>query len=458
VARAVIRGLPVVGALVLTFGLGSACGARTSLDANELDAGVRDGGGAGDAPTLLDAPKSLCRAALLRGAPAPIDGYCPTKAGQSSFEAPDSKPHLAWSVALPGLPNTNVPVIVAPNRRVYVILDQDKVDPSAPYERVVAVDDGTIRWNLDLATPIWNPILAADGSLLVWSSDESIHRVDPSGALLGTLPFPRDGLGGPGVASDGTLFFSIDVFSDAGARVLAFTQTAETRWVSPVVGPYGQMATGIDDSTIMTYLKLLAPLSIDAGRAPVFEGWVASVRPADGSVAWRTKIGDPGYIQDGPAVGLDGSLYFVVWTSNDTKNELVVLNPDGSIRVRADLGEPPCCAGTTFLTLGLDGAAFVKAGQSFIGVDKDGVRRFKHPSPPNINAGCTVDAKGRVLLSTDTDIELLDPLSGDTIWRASTFSEDIHADGHVLSYPSPATLGDRVLYFVDGFGTLFALR
>jgi outer membrane protein assembly factor BamB len=365
-------------------------------------------------------------------------------------------PQVVWSLELPGLPNTDVPVIVAPAGRVYVVVTRDKVDPSSPYQRLVAVDDGTIRWSLDLGAPSSNPILATDGTLLVWSPDELI-RIDSTGKILGTFAFPGDDdLVDPGIASDGTLYVSIDVFSDAGSRVLAFTQSGDTRWTSPVVGPYGQMATSIDDSTIMTYMHPVSPGSVDAGVPPAFDGWVASVRSTDGSIAWRTRIGHPGFIRDGPAVGLDGALYFVVWTDGDKKNELVILNSDGTTRLRVDLHEPPCCAGTTFLTVGLDGSAFIKAGRSFIGVDKNGTQRFKLPAETNLGAGCTFDATGRALLSTGLDVELLDPVSGDTIWSASMVVTTMH--GKDTFFPGPATLGDGTLYFVDSGGLLFAMR
>src|SRR5580704_10431122 len=145
-----MRRWTVVTCLTLLTASVTACGSRTGLPL----------GGGGTSATAPGGPggrlmSNGCTAALQKGAPTPMLGYCPTRAGLTPVTAPRS-PAVAWRTTL--VPDENpenylpFETVVDSSGRAYVGVYSSPESPTTSFEIVALHPDGSAAWKSDLST------------------------------------------------------------------------------------------------------------------------------------------------------------------------------------------------------------------------------------------------------------------------------------------------------------------
>jgi hypothetical protein len=204
-----------LAALALTV----ACGARTPLLTGD-DGGAGGGGGGGTGPLAVP-----CGAALLAGAPTPIEGYCSTRANQALLSGP-SAPAVAWSTvpfAIPD-PENYLPatIVVDATGRAYFAVNASPMNMAGGPNRVAAVDpDGTVAWIQFFPAQVTGLALGSDGTLWMLEGSSPTAATPGPNFLVGLAP-------------DGTNRVSIDLSASNDSGIL------------DDYGAYDQLAIGFD--------------------------------------------------------------------------------------------------------------------------------------------------------------------------------------------------------------------
>jgi outer membrane protein assembly factor BamB len=433
-------------ALVLAALL-AACG-RSPLDGPRLAPAPLSSNPPPGVPLAPPLSTARCPARLMQGSPSPTASYCPTRAGQSDFEAPPS-PSWLWSLQLPGTPLPDDPLIIAPGGRLFVRVDTNDVDAAWIPRRLVAVERGEVVFHKDFSGAIAGPPwLASDGTLrllLSGAGERVLTTLSLGGELLASASLPASVRGDPVVGPDGSFHFLLMPSSDQPASVLAVGPEGIPRWTSAPLGRFpSPLALGRDG-------RLLVGSYEGAVKPGGYRTKISALAP-DGALSWETVLDEEAYLVNGPVVGRDGAVHAALWTEATTKTTLITLEPSGTIRWKIDAQEPPWGGGSTGLWVGDEGGIYLKAGQAFLAFDAQGKDRWRRDAHPNVLLGCTLDARGTVLISSGA-IEALDPLTGQTLW----VSEEPPAEPSPLFFAGGATLGEGALFFSDFGGKLHAV-
>jgi outer membrane protein assembly factor BamB len=427
-----VRTVVATVAVVIT-----ACGARSALDVeSEREPGM---------PRPND-----CPAALAPDAPAPVPGYCPTRANRSAFDAPSVAPETRWTLDLPGRSNFTAQLAVARGNRLYAPVDVNDDDSAFIPTRLVAIDDrgddGSIAWSVDFEGGIAGPLLLADGTLFVSvrvaSGSEAVW-LDERGRIRRRAALPDDVSGAPLVGADGSFFFTaVNRRADYAPTVVATDSEGGLRW---------RARLGLDAAALGPGDLVIAREARDG------DAWVVGLDPATGAETFEAKLGDEAPIVAGPAVGPDGAIYTVVWTDASSATTLVVLEPEGTERLRVDLPDPPWGGGVTSLAIGANGVAYVKAGEGLSAIDPLGVLLFHRVAHPNLELTGVFDAQGTLLIGAG-GTEAVRISDGAVLWQYEVPAhEERTPDGRVRFYfAGPATLGDGRLYFASSGGRITA--
>lgn len=380
-----------------------------------------------------------CPTALHGSAPAPMPGYGLTRSGRSDFELPGSAPLLSWELDLPQEADRDAPMVVAPEGRLYVPVGAS---------RLVAVDDGAsegrLAWNLDLEGPYTGPVLLEDGTLLLMRRPSAEVReavwLTPGGEIRRRVALPTKVYGPPLVDVSGSMYFTAEVGDNYETELLALRCDGTVRWRSPPLsGRPVVPALGHGGHILMTDRVVNEQGS---------EAWLLALDSASGETAFRTLLDADATIVGGPGVGDDGAIHVVLWTEGHRRTALVVLGPEGTLRYRVELPEEPWGGGTSSLSVGADGVVYVKEGQSVMAVSEQEVlwQREAHPNADEVGV---IDARGWLLVGGGA-ANAVDGRDGSTRWSAAVaaYEESLPGGGVAIHFPGPATLGDRVLYFM----------
>jgi hypothetical protein len=161
----------------------------------------------------------------------------------------------------------------------------------------------------------------------------------------------QDWASDPVIAADGTLYLV-----DTVRGIVALSPGGATKWVSAYSVSYGASAS----------------LAIAAdGTLLVYDGTLAGIRPADGSLAWSSRV--TSYPLDfGLTVGTDGTVYVVDSPPNDTAEyagHLYAVDGAGNVKWRTRLG--PLQYPVSSPTVGASGAIYAVT-QKLNGPDNQG--------------------------------------------------------------------------------------
>jgi hypothetical protein len=476
--------LPVLGAIVAGAALAVSCGSRTGLllpgQGGQGGASSSSGGGAGG-PTPLAVK---CAAALLDGAPTPMQGYCPTRANQAPGNGPKA-PQIAWTATPFAIdePENYLPasIVVDPVGTAYVVIDASPMNPTGSPNQVFAIDpDGTVAWTTSLPAPTYDPALAAEGRVWLAATpgvgsafcppddggfvkevcEAALIALSPTTgqrvALVDVLiPFQIDvdapGYGTMAMASDGSFFLesvsNSDLSPDQSVARVSSTGTVQWQW-PPFQG---------------AGLQLVPPLIVGPSDDVVgTDGINVVLLDAVGNQVWQEDVD----VQLA-AVNAQGA---VVALSTD-KNALLTLDVNGNTLETIPLAVTIGPTDAAQLAIAGDGTILVllaneatspgltKAEVQIYAIDASGQTRWSttlqailpyDPATLTTHYGLFVDASGTVIVTAGS-ITGIDLASGTTLWTLQP--------PHAQSCLRPAVLGaNGAILASQCDGTIFLAR
>ena len=411
-------------ALLAVVGLALACGSKTALlpggAGQGASSGSGGGGGGGATPLAVK-----CTAALLDGAPTPIQGYCPTRANQAAGNGPRA-PKIVWSVTpFPiATPEDYLPaeVVVDATGRAYIAINASPQNAAGGPNQILAVNaDGSVAWTSTFSTAIGQLALGRDGTLWFLQQPLPPSMGGPFGGPLIVGGLSAEGVptagfeitGGPGmpqlgayaamaIASDGSLFLG------AQGSLARFATNGALRWQA-----YAYLASplivGPDDGVVAAGGGQLQ--AFDAAGGPTWTGPQASLAAIDAQ---------------GDVVALSSPLGATL--------SLMTLGAGGLTLQDAPLGSPVINASR--LAVAGDGTALVllanevsspgltKTLVQILAVEPSGATRWTTPlevtlpyDPADLTThyGLFVDGSGTVVVTAGS-VTGLDLASGSVLW------------------------------------------
>lgn len=478
--------LPVIRAVAVTSmaGLSASCGSRTALllpgQGGQGGASGSSGGTTGPTPLAVK-----CAAALLAGAPTPMQGYCPTQAKQAPGNAPKA-PQIAWAVTPFAIdaPENFLPaaIVVDPGGGAYVTIDASPMNPAGSPNQVIAIDPaGVVAWTTSLPAPTYDPTLAADGRLWLVASGGAGSAFCPTddggpitegctGALVALspttgqrialldvlVPFDVDvsapSYGAMAIASDGTFFLEAATSSDLGTEgsVAHVSSTGAIEWQWP---PFGA-----DEG-----LQLVTPLVVGPSDDVVgTDGTDVVLLDAVGDQVWQENVD-----AQLAAVNAQGT---VVALSTD-QSAVLTLDVNGNTLQSVPLGVTIGPSDAAQLAVAGDGTILVllaneatspgltKAAVEIYAIDASGQTRWSttldatlpyDPATLATHYGLFVDASGTVVVTAGA-VTGIDLATGATRWTLQP--------PHPQSCLRPAVLGaDGAILASQCDGTIFLAR
>ncbi len=418
-----------------------ACG-RTGLYASASkpppDAGAPtdDAGSDGSAIVPSDAAvlPSACTAAIERGAPAAMFGYCSTQANVAPTRVPTG-PHGIWGVQI----GTYAPsqIVVDASGQVYVGRCDLQGDTTSCTQIVSVTPRGTVAWSHDFGDAgVRGFFLGTDAKLhVVAGFPRTLYTLDRNELLTMLGPLP-DGLAYqilPG--SDGSLYGSlVDYVGMTPDRVVKMNAMGAPVWTKALAcnDCLSAMAVAADDSVAAT----LTTADGDGGLA----GSLVRI-DASGKLLWTRDL--PGFAADRIAVARDGSIRIALWThyQEDAAPSSTVLasySASGDLAWQTDLHQDPEQTGDDPLVVLDDGTTVLRSFTDLDVVDADGRPRWhKTLRCPNCAYAAAGDPhRGLVVLADD--IEGIDVATGSAVWSGIVPPQD---GGSTIYFGSMMVLG-----------------
>jgi len=281
---------------------------------------------------------------------------------------------------------------VAENRRIYAFLPTGELKflleiPGSAIEGIAVGEDGTIYatgntgdssltavsaegkilWSIDLGTPAeTSPAIGEDGTIYFGGENQKLYAVNPDGTLKWELDAGNLIRGNPAIGNGETIYTAVFDDEKDAYNLLAISGDGNLLWETRVFN-WGDSRLSprivvMDDGTIGVAGADLVYVSPDGTVKWSFtEGTVVSaaglradnclyvpVEYSDGNqyydylylfdsagnAVWRHRV--LGQFRGELAVGSDGVCYFGTWD-----NEILAVNPDGTLRWKYQLDYPP---------------------------------------------------------------------------------------------------------------------
>ena len=277
--------------LIALLGL-AGCGARSALPS-------------GAAPSPSPPAAVACPAAVEKGSPAPMLGYCSTRDYRALVDAPSS-PHVTWTASI-GKGDFIPTMAVDAQGRAYVA-QESPADPTVL--QIQRVDPpGTVAWSTTFdGSQAGTPIVGADGDVRIVhftnASQPEMIVVDQSGATVAKIALPNDSVTvspldtfDPAVGKDGSFYLLLDQGAGGSGRVAKVGADGTAVWRS---APYASSALGIALGAGDQPVVLVDPVTSPE------TGVVLALDPADGTTRWTRTL--PGQPTAGPAIRFDGAV------------------------------------------------------------------------------------------------------------------------------------------------------
>lgn len=345
---------------------------------------------------------------LQPGSPWPMPGFCPTRAGRSSRNGPQTN-HVKWTFAMGGIASMS-PAIAA-DGTIYV---------GSNDRTAYAIDPtGGVVWKARVGSNINRTgfLVGHDGTVYVGCADKNVYAFSPTGMPKWTAPVAADVSFTLAAGGDGSIY--VNGLPPSALFALA-PDTGTPRWQLPSIYGASGVTVGLDGTLYVS--------GDDAN--------LHALKPADGSSDWTAPLTGNGST---PTVGDDGTVYVVdtktlhafspggaqKWTAPvDGASDGVSLGPDGTVYVAT-------LSGTlyAFTPAGAQRWTFARSGQGWW-------------QPPAIGADGTVYMGG-----TEHALYAVSS-SGSLLWTVPTGAE---IDSQ------PAIGADGTLYFVSSDFKLYAI-
>ena len=177
-------------------------------------------------------------------------------------------------------------------------------------------------------------------------------------------------------------------------------------------------------------------------NTPVFD--VAGPTRDSVAIAWRTPIDMD--LMGSPAIGIDGTIYFVTQADLSPTSSVYALNQDGTIKWRYN---PIGFSGST-PAIGDDGSIFVLAGDGLYAFSPSGVPKWRDPELGYATSSPAIGRDGTVYYVTpyagQDYLKAVDPSNGVLKWEVKG-GDDIN---------SPSIGADGTIYY-SNHGTITAV-
>lgn len=396
------------------------------------DAGVDESPPIGPADAALT--PSSCTAAIERGAPAAMVGYCSTQANVAATRVPVG-PHGTWNVQI----GTDSPsqIVVDASGQVYVGKCDVQDDTTSCTQIVSVTPQGSVAWSHDFGEGVGSFFIGADAKIHVVTGypRRTLHTLDRSGALtmLGVLP---DHIANPIMpGSDGSLYGSlVDYRSTTPDRVVKMNATGAPVWTTALAcnDCFSGMAVAADDSVVVA----LTAANGDGGLA----GSLVRIDAA-GKLLWMRDLA--GFSADRIAVARDGSIRIALWANYQeeaapSSTVLASYSASGDLAWQTDLHQDPEQTGDDPLVVLEDGTTVVRSFTDLNAVDADGVLLWqKTLRCPNCAYSAAGDPDGDLVVMAD-DIERIDVTTGSAVWSGIVPPQD---GGTTVYFGSMMVLG-----------------
>jgi outer membrane protein assembly factor BamB len=394
----------------------ASCGSRTGLQAStpshEAGAALQDG---------AVAVRGTCVAALLAGAPTPMDGYCPTRGHLAPGLLPTA-PQIAWQSPLPSLFGQPMELVVDSAGRIYATLD---TDDAAGTDTIAAFDaNGSQAWS-DKFDGQGSGALQGPRSLFL-STDGTLHFIgsgpgptlvvlDRDGTLGPTYPLPASLARELAVGRDGSLYVQLWV-GQTSTQIAKLTALGQVMWTSPTLPTtcsFGtsEIALTQEDHPVVAF----ATTRSGAGCMQAAQ-LITRVATLDdgGAVAWQRDF--PGLWGPDPAIALDGTIRLAL-TGTDTTQpmHLLELDASGNTIWDTDLGADSANVGSSPPAIAMDGAAVVQTSEGLVAISASGQILWRRPASNAFQSDVAVDPDG-TLAFLDQELSGIDVATGTPRW------------------------------------------
>jgi outer membrane protein assembly factor BamB len=282
--------------------------------------------------------------------------------GRSEARGPASMPRLRW-VHRTGARVHAAPVIGA-DGTIYV--------GSTDRSFVAIAPDGSLRWRYAGGDRFYaSAVIMHDGTIVTGNHDGTVAALTPEGLVRW-----QRALGAPIDASltlddeDNVYVAANGLWAlDPRGNVRWRLPTADTIRTTPAIHPLGLVIVGTTDGRVM------------AARL-------------NGELAWEARTGAS--VDGGASIADDGTIY----VGNDL-GQLLALDPrDGAIRWRyqaeGDIRATPAIARDGTIIVGSD-------DRSIHGIAADGTLRFRVRTSGRVRASARIDADGRIYVGSQDD-------------------------------------------------------
>ena len=168
---------------------------------------------------------------------------------------------------------------------------------------------GALKWSYTTSGPIYSPpVIGADGTIYVGSTDDNLYAINPNGSLKWSFPTGAGIESSAAIGADGTIYIG-----STDGNLYAIYPTGGLKWSYTTVGSIDSSPNFGADGTIY----------IGAG----YYDTLYAINP-DGSLKW---VGSSPYnfSLSSPTIGPDGTIYF-----DDINGLLYAISPDGSVKWR----------------------------------------------------------------------------------------------------------------------------
>ncbi|GEM_PF-4620990 len=361
----------------------------------------------------------------LADSPWPTYGQNSQRNGRSPFAGPLERPDRRWSFTRNndhwgtdyrgmGIGKNNTVYLAAGMAGVYAIDSQT----------------GQMKW---LFSPwatgheTWvefPPTVAADGTLYVASENDYIYALDPEGSIL--WYYRSDHLHTPvSISPDGATlhFVSEDGFIHALDR-----QNGNLKWRYQLA-QWGVYATG-----------RRIPVTYD-GNGNIYFCWVNAVwsLTPTGQLRWQLPDLPSGKYLVGPAVGNDGTLYFI------GSDVVVAVSSNGLLKWQYRLG---ATAFDRTPAIGADGTVFIGGDDGVIyALNPDGSLQWKQQYVTRVGwaggvkSNLLLDSRGTLyFLGKDQNVYAVSSGTREVLWKYGTGLDDASYPGIQLALDADGTL------------------
>lgn len=180
--------------------------------------------------------------------------------------------------------------------------------------------DGTLKWRFETGDKVFKPsAIASNGIIYFGSADKYLYALNPDGSLLWKYQPNRGSIcASLAIDSDGTIYFG----TGGSCYLYAVSPDGTLKWrievggvvSSPTIGADGTIYFGTKDC----YLYAIDPYEVDP----------------DSMIKWRFKTDGP-VSSSSPTVGADGTIYI---GEGNHDHALYAINPDSTLRWKFDNG------------------------------------------------------------------------------------------------------------------------